>query len=243
MRTSARGLHLIEGFEGFSSVIYHDSVGVATIGYGTTGADVSPLPSHLTQSQAQALLAMKLNEKYEPAVNRVGVPLNQNQFDALVSLAYNLGPGVMGPGYTIYADLKARNYAGASADFMHYTHAGGQVLQGLVNRRAAERKLFDTPWVAPNDPHYGRFASAFYTVGSRKIQERAQVELFDRLVKHPIIHWRALHNLRRDLAFLRDRITYVVRHIDPEHRLNVEWRRWRRDELSKRAGSAKAATA
>src|SRR2546423_225409 len=95
MHISGNGLRLIEGFEGFVSHRYDDGTGVITIGYGTTGADVSPLPTFLTRAQAEQLLREKLVRKYEPAVNGLGVPLNQNQFDALVSLVYNCGTGAM----------------------------------------------------------------------------------------------------------------------------------------------------
>jgi len=143
MNTSKRGLLLIEAFEGFRPDRYLDAVGVPTIGYGTTAADVHPLPAHCTRDQAERWLADNVARKYEPAVRALNVPLNQNQFDALVSLAYNLGPGVFQ--WDIGTHLRARDYRAASADFMHYVHAGGRVLQGLVNRRAAERRLFDTP--------------------------------------------------------------------------------------------------
>lgn len=149
MHTSEAGLKLIENFEGFVDHIYDDGTGVLTVGYGTTSADIHPLPTHVTRAQAEQLLVRELASKYEPAVNGVGVPLNQNQFDALVSLAYNCGPGIVSDAYQIGRDLRARNYSAASADFMHYVVAGGRVLQGLVNRRTAERSLFNKPVADP----------------------------------------------------------------------------------------------
>jgi GH24 family phage-related lysozyme (muramidase) len=149
MNISENGLRLIERFEGFVDHQYNDGTGVMTIGYGTTAADVSPLPRFLTQSEAEQLLREKLARKYEPAVNALGVPLNQNEFDALVSFVYNCGPGAMQ--WQIGRDLRARNYAAAADDFGRYVVAGGRVLTGLVRRRAAERALFLTP-MAP-DPY------------------------------------------------------------------------------------------
>lgn len=149
MHTSPRGLQLIEEFEGFVPYAYRDPVGVLTIGYGTTSADISPLPLRCTQAQAEGWLRTMLAHKYEPAVVGVGVPLNQNQFDALVSLAYNCGPGVMG--WQIGRDLAARRYDAVAADFLRYIYAGGRILPGLVNRRRAERTLFLTP-IAPQPP-------------------------------------------------------------------------------------------
>ena len=143
MHISDSGLRLIEGFEGYSSTRYLDSVGVPTIGYDTTAAVVGTVPATTTREQAEKWLRDSVAQKYEPAVNALGVPMTQNQFDALVSLAYNCGPGAMG--WNIGVHMRQRNYAQASADFMRYVNAGGRPLQGLVNRRAAERKLFDTP--------------------------------------------------------------------------------------------------
>lgn len=148
MRTSQRGVDLIKQFEGFRANRYLDSVGVPTIGYGTTAAVVKPLPATCTREQAESWLRTGLAKSYEPAVNAIinaGVPLNSNQFDALVSFAYNLGPGALGTGSTMGQRLRAHDYRGASAAFMLYVNAGGRPLQGLINRRAAERKLFDTP--------------------------------------------------------------------------------------------------
>jgi lysozyme len=143
MHISEHGIQMIERFEGFVDHQYNDGTGVMTIGYGTTSADVSPLPNHLSQSQAEQLLREKLARKYEPAVNGLGVPLNQNEFDALVSLTYNCGPGAMQ--WQIGRDLRARNYSGAADCFGRYVMAGGRVMAGLVARRAAERALFLTP--------------------------------------------------------------------------------------------------
>jgi lysozyme len=146
MQTSPNGIHLIEYFEGFVPHIYRDAVGVATIGYGTTSADFNPLPTSCTRAQAEGWLISKLHSKYEPAINRLGVPLNRNQFDALASLAYNCGPGAMQ--WQIGIDLRARRYGAAANDFMRYVYAGGRVLGGLVTRRHMEQTLFLKPVVA-----------------------------------------------------------------------------------------------
>lgn len=148
MNISERGLKLIEEFEGFSAVRYNDGTGVMTIGFGTTSAD-GPLPARVTRAQAEALLRNNLRRRYEPAINGLGIPLNQNQYDALCSLAYNCGPGIVSDAYQIGRDLRARNYAAAAEDFLHYEFAGGRRLQGLVNRREAEKRLFLTPVAAP----------------------------------------------------------------------------------------------
>lgn len=237
MHISTAGLLLVEEFEGFSATPYQDSVGVWTIGFGTTGADVSPLPRFLSRRDAQDLLARKLAEKYEPSVNGLGVPLNQNQFDALVSLAYNVGPGVMG--WQIGRDLLARNYGAASADFMHYVYAGGQVLQGLVNRRNAERQLFDRPAGPPPDPHhYERYPNQAFLFGKLKVHERATVMEYDR--RYPFIgHAFRKAILRGHIRLLRDRTWSLAHRNQPpawHDGRNLGWR-WNRlnDRLTGRA--------
>ena len=152
MRISQRGLDLIKQFEGYRDKRYLDSVGVPTIGYGTTAAVINPVPATCTREQAEAWLRTSIERSYAPPVNAMGVPLNQNQFDALVSFVYNLGPGSVGTSSTMGQRLRARDYKGASNAFGLYVNAGGKPLQGLINRRAAERKLFDTPAVAPPPP-------------------------------------------------------------------------------------------
>ena len=139
---SATGLKMIEDFEGFSATQYNDGTGTMTIGFGTTSADVSPLPGRLTRSQAEQLLRTKLNAKYAPAVRALGVPLTQNQFDALCSFVYNLGPGVIDYGSHMGNLLRAKRFREAADLMLQFDHAGGQVMLGLQRRRAAERALF-----------------------------------------------------------------------------------------------------
>ncbi len=137
LSTSSRGLHMIEQFEGLRLNAYQDSGGVWTIGYGPTGGVHAG--QSISQAQAEQYLASDIGWAQNAVRNNVHVPLNQNQFDALVSLTYNLGPN----GYsTLLNHLNSGNYAQAQQDFHLYVHAGGQVLQGLVNRRNQEAALF-----------------------------------------------------------------------------------------------------
>lgn len=137
---SSAGIALIASFEGFVGHPYRDAVGVWTIGYGHT-AGVGPNTPNITQAQAQALLRRDLEHTYVPPVRRVK-GLNQHQFDALVSVVYNLGPGVIGPGHTL-GDALARGDLRAAADaILLYDKAGGRTLPGLTRRRKAERQLF-----------------------------------------------------------------------------------------------------
>ena len=81
-------------------------------------------------------------KKFESAVNQVKVPLNQNQYDALVSLAYNIGVGAF-LSSTLFKKLNTKDYKGAAEQFDRWNRAGGKVMRGLTNRRAKERKLFE----------------------------------------------------------------------------------------------------
>lgn len=140
MKISKKGLDLIKEYEGLELKAYKDSVGVLTIGYGSTGSHVKPGMT-ITAQEAEALL-LKDVERFEKGVAAaVKVPLNQNQFDALVSFSFNLGLGSLQKS-TLLRKLNAGDYAGAQAEFKRWNKAGGVVLRGLVRRRASEALLF-----------------------------------------------------------------------------------------------------
>lgn len=147
MKTNAAGVALIKEFEGFVPKWYPDPVGVWTIGYGHTDSAGSPKwatskTMTLTEAEGTAILQRDLGQ-YEAAVTRaVKVPLNENQFAALVSFTYNLGAGNLNQS-TLLRKLNAGDYDGAAGEFARWNKAGGKVLNGLVRRRAAERALFE----------------------------------------------------------------------------------------------------
>jgi lysozyme len=139
---SETGVRLIAEFEGCILHPYRDAVGVWTIGYGHTenvGPHTPPLAS---QARAMELLRLDLNRKYAPPVTRLGLPLNQHQYDALVSLSYNLGPGILDSGHTLGQRLRDHDWTGAANAILLYDNAGGHKLAGLTRRRQAERALF-----------------------------------------------------------------------------------------------------
>lgn len=139
MNISSQGIGLIIHFEGFRAKAYRDSAGVWTIGFGSTKG-VHP-GMVISRDQAGIRLYHDVDQA-EEAVNRlVTVPLNQSQFDALVSFVYNLGPGALQKS-TLLKRLNAGDYPGAAEEFMRWVKAGGKKLTGLVRRRAAERALF-----------------------------------------------------------------------------------------------------
>ncbi|MCJ2030709.1 lysozyme [Methylobacterium sp. J-043] len=98
----------------------------------------------ITQAEADDILARDL-VRFEDAVARlVRVPVTQNQFDALVSFAFNLGEGNLGSS-TLLKKLNAGDYDGAADQFARWNKAKGKVLTGLTRRRAAEADLFRRP--------------------------------------------------------------------------------------------------
>ena len=145
MHTSSDGIDLIKGFEGFRAEPYLCPAGIATIGYGSTryaDGDAVTLDDDPITSRDAGVLLLKTLKSYEQGVSEaVSVPLTQGQFDALVSFAYNVGVGKL-KGSTLLRKLNAGDYKSAATEFDKWTHGGGQVLPGLVKRRAAEKALF-----------------------------------------------------------------------------------------------------
>lgn len=133
---------LIKSFEGLELEAYLCPADIWTIGYGHTG-NVKEGDS-ITKAEAEALLDKDL-QTFRNGVKRfVKVPLNENQFGALVSFAYNLGLGSL-QNSTLLKMLNAGDYTGAADQFLRWNKSGGKVLTGLVRRREAERAVFLTP--------------------------------------------------------------------------------------------------
>ena len=146
IKTSPAGLAIIKKFEGFRAKPYACPAGVATIGYGSTyyadGRPVKMTDAPITEAQAQELLQATLT-KYEDCVNgAVKMPINQNQFDALVSFTYNVGCSAF-RNSTMLRLFNAGHTELAAAQFDRWTKAGGKDLPGLITRRKAERALFE----------------------------------------------------------------------------------------------------
>jgi lysozyme len=154
VRASKTAINLIASFEGFSPKPYGPPKDIWTIGYGHT-AGVNAHTPHITEAQGKALLLKDVNETYAPpverAANRAGVTLNQNQFDALVSAVYNLGPGILEAGRTMGNALRSGNKLAIANAFLVYNMPGSIFEKGLTRRRQAERALFLRP-VKPKKP-------------------------------------------------------------------------------------------
>jgi len=160
MLTNQAGIELIKEFEGLRLRAYRCPAGVPTIGYGTTvyptGYKVQ-MGDQCTAEQAEEFLRSDLRAFERDVERTVRVPLNTNQFSALVSFAYNLGAEALRKS-TLLRLLNAHNYAGAAEQFARWTYAAGKQLPGLVRRRAAERALFLRADVAPSaTPEIGDF--------------------------------------------------------------------------------------
>lgn len=142
MKTENNGIDLIKEFEGRRLDAYQDSVGVWTIGYGHT-KNVKEGDS-ITTLEAENLLTEELKEYAEYVNKYVTVPLTQNQFDALVSWTYNLGPNNLRES-TMLKVLNDGEYDKVPSEMKRWIRAGGKVLAGLVRRRETEARLFLTP--------------------------------------------------------------------------------------------------
>ena len=140
MKISDNGLSLIKKFEGLELKAYKCPADVWTIGYGhTKGVQEG---DEWSESHANHMLEVEL-EEYSEYVNKyVEVELNENQFDALVSWVYNLGPANL-KASTMLKVLNAGEYENVPAQIKRWNKAGGKVLEGLVRRREAEALLFE----------------------------------------------------------------------------------------------------
>lgn len=143
-KISQAGIDLIKEFEGCYLKAYKDPVGVWTIGYGITNSDKSitgtTISAGLTISQktADEWLRNSLNKKYLPYVLKYDdkYDWNQNELDALVSFAYNIGS------IDQLTAKGTRSKSTIASKILQYDKAGGKVLRGLTRRRRAEHDLF-----------------------------------------------------------------------------------------------------
>ena len=145
MKISPRGLELIKDFEGFSSTSYLDVVNIPTIGWGNTfyenGTKVK-LGDQISKTDALKLLEVVANrdfaDKIFPAIK---VKVTQSQFDAMVSLAYNIGAGAFLKS-TLLKKVNAGDFIGAGEEFLRWNKANGKEVLGLTKRREREKQLF-----------------------------------------------------------------------------------------------------
>lgn len=139
-------INFVKSYEGFSAIKYKDAVGVLTQGYGLTGKYIANLPASITEEKATELLKEVINKDYafkiKADLDSKGITLKQWQFDALVSMSYNIGTaGLLSS--TLYKRICAgvRN-SSLKDNFIVWSNAGGKRLQGLYNRRVEEYNMF-----------------------------------------------------------------------------------------------------
>lgn len=141
-------LDLIKGFEGLRLEAYKDSAGIWTIGYGTTaraGVGIAPRAGMvITEAEAEGYLMAALDKFAATIRPKITTPINENEFGAFLSLAYNIGPAAFG-GSSALRKFNAGDRAGGATAILLWNKAGGKVLAGLRRRREAERALFLTP--------------------------------------------------------------------------------------------------
>lgn len=148
------GLALIKQFEGEGYFKWYPDPAhgwkVPTVGYGHTDQAGKPFYADtksktFTQEEIDDILIADLERGYEPAVKKyVKVPLNENQYAALVSFVFNLGAGNFSKS-TLLKKVNAKDFKGAANEFAKWNKAGGKVLKGLTRRREAEAALFLKP--------------------------------------------------------------------------------------------------
>lgn len=140
MQTSKRGVDLIKSFEGLSPTpVKLQGEQYWTVGYGHYGPDVQP-GKKITQAEAEAILKKDLIQFERWVTQYAPWPMNQNEFDALVSFTYNCGPG------SLQSLVKGRTKEQVANRMMVYTHSGSEAYTaGLYNRRKKEKALFLEP--------------------------------------------------------------------------------------------------
>jgi len=138
-----RGLDLVKHFESLYLKAYKCPGGAWTIGWGHTGLKHNDGTVYagrtITEHQATELLRHDMETFCERVESFVTVPLNNDQFDALVSFDFNTGALHKS---TLLKKLNSGDYAGAANEFPKWNKAGGKVLRGLVRRRESEQNLF-----------------------------------------------------------------------------------------------------
>lgn len=145
MKAGKKCLEMLAHHEGIRQKPYRDCVGLWTVGIGHLIGDGRSLPDSWNRTfsleEVYAILAADVS-RFEQGITRlITCPLNQNQFDALVSFSFNLGLGCLQRS-SIRQKLNRKDYVGAMESLRKYNKVGGKVVRGLDNRRKDEATLF-----------------------------------------------------------------------------------------------------
>jgi lysozyme len=144
MKTNDKGLEIIKYYEGLRTTSYYCPSGILTIGYGHTSAAGWPevkVGMKISEAEAEEILKNDLQKFEEVVSDLVKIKLNSNQFSALVSFVYNIGPSAFKES-TLLRLLNSGDFERAANQFKRWNKSGSKVLEGLVKRRNAEEKLF-----------------------------------------------------------------------------------------------------
>lgn len=136
------GINFIKRREGFSPLPYLCTAGKETIGYGHVVKPGEQFPCGLTEKHAEDILYDDLAEAEQCIFDNVTVDLLPNQFDALVSLIFNIGTNAFEKS-TLLRALNSEQYEEAGQQFLRWVYANGKVVYGLQKRREKEKRLFD----------------------------------------------------------------------------------------------------
>lgn len=149
MKLSENGIQFLISLEGFKRTPYKDVIGIDTIGVGHVIKSSERFINALSDEEVLKLLKKDIEEiGFERNLSNLNLDINQRQFDACFSLSFNVGITAFNES-TLLSILKGisngqrdNNYLIASNEFLKWNKANGKVIQGLVNRRMKERRLF-----------------------------------------------------------------------------------------------------
>lgn len=148
MKIPPQAVEIIKHFEGFVPHTYTDTVGVPSIGYGTTaaaGVGIVPVPGmEISERQAEKYLVAALEKFAKKIEPHIKAEMNENEWAAFLSLAYNIGPFAFSTS-TALRRFNEGDKLGAADAILWFNKAGSRTLRGLVRRRHAERALFLRP--------------------------------------------------------------------------------------------------
>lgn len=146
MKLDKKGLDLIAEFEGLRLKPYLCSAGVPTIGYGSTfyenGTNVKLTDAPITKQRAEQLLKNTADKFAEKVAVLITKPVTQNQFNALVSFAFNVGLSALKTSTLLKLVNANPNDKNIAKEFLKWNKAGGRVVQGLTNRRIKESTIY-----------------------------------------------------------------------------------------------------
>ena len=148
MKLDSKGYDLIKEFEGFSNRPYKCSAGIPTIGYGNTfypdGRKVTLKDAQITKKQADDIFIPIVDNFALKVLKMINKPITQNQFNALVSFAYNVGLGNLQKSTLLKLVNINPNDGNIAKEFLKWNKAAGKELKGLTNRRIKESALYFT---------------------------------------------------------------------------------------------------